>query len=67
MKIRFDDNDLLYWNSMLVLSTMFKDGIIDKSDLIKAEKHLANKYKINKGSPVRVYYLNGVLSDDVPK
>ena len=67
MKNRFDGNDLFYWNSMLVLSTMFKDGIIDKKDLAKVEENLAKKYKISKGSIARVYILEGILSDDVPK
>lgn len=67
MKLWLDDNDLHYWNSMLVLCTMFKDGIIDKKDLAKAEEYLAKKYKISKGSLVRSCLLENVLKDDVPK
>lgn len=67
MKLWFDDNDLHYWNSMLVLCTMFKDGIIDKKDLAKAEENLAKKYKISKGSLIRAYISESTLSDDVPK
>ena len=65
MKTWFDD-DLLYWNSMLVLCTMFKDGIIDKKDLAKAEEYLAKKYKIDKGSLVRIYILENIIESDVP-
>ena len=67
MKLWFDDNDLLYWNSMLVLCTMFKEGIIDKGDLAKADKYLAKKYRISKGSIVRFYILEKTLKSDVPK
>lgn len=67
MKNRFDGNDLLYWNLMLVLCTMFNDGIIDKADLAKAEKYLSKKYNISKGSLVRVYFVQSILNDDVPK
>ena len=67
MKTWFNDNDSLYWNSILVFCTMFKDGIIDEKDLAKADKHLAKKYKISKGSLVRVYILESALSNDVPK
>ena len=66
MKLWFDDSDLYYWNSMLVLCTMLKEGIIDKNDLAKAEEYLAKKYKISKGSLVRVYVLPSVLNNDVP-
>ena len=52
---------------MLVLCTMLKEGIIDKDDLAEAEKYLAMKYKITKGSLVRIYYLHSALSSDVPK
>ena len=65
MKTWFDDNDLQYWNSMLVLCTMFKKGIIDKKDLAKADKYLAKKYKIGKGSLVRVYILESIIESDV--
>lgn len=67
MKTWFDDSDSLYWNSMLVLRTMFPDGIIDKKDIEKADKYLAKKYKISKGSLVRIYILESALSNDVPK
>ena len=67
MKTWFDDSDLLYWNSMLVLSTMFKDRIINKKDIEKADKYLAKKYRINKGSLVRVYILESIIESDVPK
>ena len=67
MKLWFDDNDLHYWNSMLVLCTMFKDGIIDKKDLAKTEDYLAMKYKISKGSLVRVYILECILKERVPQ
>ena len=67
MKTWFYDSNLLYCNSVLVLSTMFKNGIIDKKDLAKADKCLAKKYKISKGSLIRIYICNGILSDNVPK
>ena len=67
MKTWFDDSDLLYWNSMLVLGTMFKDRIINKKDIEKADKYLAKKYRINKGSLVRVYILESIIESDVPK
>lgn len=67
MKTWFDDSDLLYWNSMLVLCTMFRDGIIDKKDIEKADKYLAKKYKISKGSLVRVHILESIIESDVPK
>lgn len=67
MKLWFDDSDLYYWNSMLVLCTMFKNGIIDKKDLSKAEKYLAKKYKISQGSLVRVYIIESIIESDVPK
>lgn len=46
---------------MLVLCTMLKNEIIDKNDLIKAENYLAKKYKIGKGSLVRVCVLETIL------
>lgn len=67
MKLWFDDNDLHYWNSMLVLCTMLKEVIIDKNDLAKAEEYLAKKYKISKGSIVGVYILESIIGSDVPK
>lgn len=67
MKTWFDDNDLHYWNSILVHCTMLKEGIIDKKDLAKAEEYLAKKYKVSKGSLVRVYVLDIAFSNDVPK
>lgn len=67
MKLWFNDNDLHYWNSMLVLRTMYKDEIIDKKDLSKAEEYLSKKYRISKGSLVRAHLLESVLKNGFPR
>ena len=56
--IKYQENARNYLNSLNLLKTMQKLGILDDLEVKKAEKILAKKYCIKSGSIYRLYGLN---------
>lgn len=56
--VKYQEDARNYLNSLNLLKTMQKLGILSDLEFKKAEKTLANKYCIKSGSIYRLYGLN---------
>lgn len=56
--VKYEEDARNYLNSLNLLKTMQKLGILSDLEFKKAEKTLAKKYRIKSGSIYRLYGLN---------